>query len=189
MTIKIRDKENDIRDRHLLGALDNIVFEEGSKGVLNILPGLPKETYINNFLLVYGSLRKKQYNYLRLRHNFGKESFVYIDTVEISNARMFDLGDYPVTTGGAYNDIVIAEVMYCSNKVFKTIQAMEEGAGYRKIETGFWTRDKGWKSKGPTEISYYIAGKRLFEELTQAKYPRVESGDWVKYLTAVEEIK
>lgn len=173
-----------ITNSRVLEALYKISkVETGSLEVIDLLKNLRSDEIDKNFLFVYGSLRKKQYNYERIRAAFGNDSLVYIATTEIKYATMYDMGSYPACTGGGYYTRVVGEVMYCSDEVFKAIKDMEEGAGYRKIDTHFYSDDNR-----TIFLPYYIAGRELLQQIYEypEKFNHVESGDWCKYLMATK---
>ena len=86
--------------------------------IITLLDKLVFTAYSNNFIFVYGSLRKDQYNYDRIRRQFGDDSFIHIDTLEMRNVKMYDLGEYPAVTTAKYEDIVVGDLMYCSDEAY-----------------------------------------------------------------------
>ena len=118
--------------------------------------------------LVYGSLRKDQYNFRRM----GSPECIASEIV-IPGWKLYDLGAYPgaVFTGNA-DDTMVVDLLELDLDTSRRIDAMEIGAGY-SIK-GLDDVDLG----GGVEIFakiYEYDGKVIEDRL-------VESGDWIKYL-------
>lgn len=142
-----------------------------------------------NFFFVYGTLRKGQYNYNKLKALFGNESIESLYTTTADYAGLYDLGNYPVMLETRGSMKVTGEVIWCNDKVSKAIKDMEEEAGYTTSDVFLWLRDFGVKGEWKViSLVTYVAGKELQEkvEKNSNKYPRIYSGDWCKYLKAVE---
>lgn len=142
-----------------------------------------------NFLFVYGTLRKGQYNYTKLKALFGDKSIESIYTTESTYADLYDLGNYPVMIESKGSYTVIGEVIYCNDEVIKAIKEMEEGVGYKSEAVFLWLKGFGEKKEWKIiSMPCYVAGIELQEQVEKNpyKYPRIFSGDWYKYLKAVE---
>lgn len=179
---------NNIKDEELLKLLSLDVGSKERQLILGRLADLPNEEFKNNFIFVYGSLRKDHYNYQKIRNMFGKNSLIYITDQKIEYAKLYDLGSYPAIIRAGYNDRVVGEIMYCSNEVYKAIEEMELGSGYIKDNTNIFIRTY-YGSLRCTWITYYSAGIELTKSIKNnvVKYPLVTSGDWSDYLLGVEE--
>lgn len=174
-------------DEKIKEALSEIKGEEGSKEIMeNLLPSLGKLAFDRNFILVYGTLRKKQYNYERIRHVFGKNSLIYIGDTRLDYHRMYDLGNYPAIIPGGSKSIVV-ELMFCNDDVYKAINEMETSAGYSKDSQVIWVKISN-NTLRTAWLNLYTASPKLITTIMKEKdrFPLIESGDWVKYLRATE---
>lgn len=122
---------------------------------------------MDKYILVYGSLRKGEYNY-----EYFKQGLEYIKTVEIPNYKLYSLGAYPGIKESKNSSIICDLMKVTDSKYGDGIHRMELGAGYsyRVINVD-----------GVEAIIYPYEGNIREEDL-------VESGDWSKYLKQEEVI-
>jgi gamma-glutamylcyclotransferase (GGCT)/AIG2-like uncharacterized protein YtfP len=116
-------------------------------------------------ILVYGTLRKGQYNFDRIVNNYGSESMKYIETRTIEGFKMVSINDwYPaIIFYGNKHQTIVAEVMEVSSEAKSFIDRMEAGAGYTiKQVDGMDIY---------CFVNDYFGNKGV-----------IESGDWVKYI-------
>jgi gamma-glutamylcyclotransferase (GGCT)/AIG2-like uncharacterized protein YtfP len=115
-------------------------------------------------VFVYGSLRPGAYNYERFLSGFGAEDFKLVsDQVLLPGFKMYDLGSYPGIKEGAETDVIVTEVIECSDQCFEFVNAMEEGAGYTAKEI----------KVGEHEGVIYLYNDFVKEDRL------VKSGDWI----------
>lgn len=117
-------------------------------------------------ILVYGSLRKGEYNYKRFKGYFG-EGLNYLATTTITGYKLYDLGSYPGIRPEAGKELVV-DVMEVSDEAYDAITGMERGAGYSVAKET--VEDHG-------ECTIYVYNYPVSENHL------VESGDWSKYLS------
>jgi gamma-glutamylcyclotransferase (GGCT)/AIG2-like uncharacterized protein YtfP len=118
-------------------------------------------------ILVYGTLRKGQYNFDRIINNYGSESMKYIETKVIEGFKMVSISDwYPVIIfNGWKNQTIVVEVMEVSSEAKSFIDRMEVDAGYTiKQVDGMDIY---------CFVNDYFGNKGV-----------IESGDWVKYISS-----
>lgn len=177
-----------ITNENLLIALSKFKTTKDPSIVLLALADTTEDQYEKNFLIVYGSLRKNQYNYHALRKEYGRDSLVFIKSEEIEYAKLYDLGMYPAVLRGIYYDRVIGDIMYCNDKVFKVIEEMELNSGYKTSTMRLYERTSSGSMK-TIPLTYYAADAKLERMIiyNTTQYPQVESGDWSSYLTNVIE--
>lgn len=86
-------------------------------------------------ILAYGTLRKHDYNFSRIKEQFGEDSIKYIEDIEIPGFKMVNLGFYPaVTSVEDQNSKIKCEVLEVSSEAAGFIDTMEWGAGYQRKE-------------------------------------------------------
>lgn len=145
---------------------------------------ISNNTIDKNFLFVYGSLRKDQFNYNRLRKIYGKKNIQYLFTCKSDYLRLYDLGNYPavIEKGTSFSDFIIGDLLYISEDVSKFIKDMEEEAGYTASSTMLWFRDERERPKAK-RFTIYTAGGSLAKQIedNKIKYPQILNGDWIKY--------
>jgi gamma-glutamylcyclotransferase (GGCT)/AIG2-like uncharacterized protein YtfP len=114
----------------------------------------------SNKYAFYGSLRKDQYNYERL-----KNGLEYIATVEIPGFRLYSLGPYPTALrSDDPKDTLVVDLFNVSPTITYRIDAMERGADYDYEEV---------------EVNGEKYGIYTWD---------IAYGDWVKHLqTEIEE--
>jgi gamma-glutamylcyclotransferase (GGCT)/AIG2-like uncharacterized protein YtfP len=115
-------------------------------------------------LLVYGSLRKGEFNHER----FGKNSLSYIKTIAIPDFKMYSLIHYPAAVPiKDKTRVIICDVVECTEDVFNLIRRMEQLAGYIMTSVTY---------EGENHYMFIMAPtKRFLNDLRV-----VESGDWSK---------
>ena len=116
-------------------------------------------------ILVYGTLRKGQYNFDRINNNFGSDSIKKVSERVIEGFKMVSINDwYPaiIYNGDKYQTIIVEEVEV-TPEAKNFIDRMEAGAGYTI------------KQVGGLDIYCYVNDYFKPEQ-------RIESGDWVKYI-------
>ena len=114
---------------------------------------------MNNYvkLLVYGTLMRGESNHLWL------DDAKFLGDDELENARLFDLGAYPMILSG--QGIVRGELYHVS---LKTVQLLDELEGH----PNYFHRD--WLTlKSGTEAFVYLGKKEIALE-----YPLISSGQW-----------
>lgn len=174
--------------KDLLSKVDpNNPSKEDSKAISIRLDQMSSDQYSKNFIIVYGSLRKGQYNYNRMKDMFGDKSFIHIRNEIIQYAMLYDLGEYPAACHASYRHSIKGELMYCNDDVYKYIKDMELGAGYIETQASVFKRTQ-MGSMSCTFITYYEAGVQLTNMIRANPnlYPIVGSGDWVDYIQGVE---
>jgi len=174
-----------IKNEIILAALEEFKKDRDGDKVISALTKTTVDEYCRNFLVVYGSLRKGEYNFKRVISKYGKNSFAYIRSHDITFAELYDLGDYPAIIRGIWGDVVVGDIMYCSDEVFSMIEEMELNSGYRHATTRVYDPTLG--SIKVCVLPYYEAEPGLRNRIASqsALYPRVKSGDWSVYLKNV----
>lgn len=144
---------------------------------------LSSDLFSKNFIFAYGTLRLGQFNYIKLKKKFGEKEIVYIDTMKLDYVKLHDLGAYPVMINSASPDYVIGDLMYCSSRCFDFIKKMEEEAGYIPDKATLWIKERPEQNFKVLHIPTYSAGKELLKQvISNSQYPKIKSGDWIKYL-------
>lgn len=165
--------------------LNNNKIEE----VLTFL-SLKKINYLSdNFIFVYGSLKENEYNYDRIRNNFGTASLIKIVDCHVTNTSLYDAGDYPVAIkepliNGYFK--LQGQLMFCNNNSSDAIDRMELQAGYVSSFKVLNIDEKIFENKNydPILARMYIAGESLLRE-TKNNCKLVKSGNWSEYLREV----
>lgn len=134
----------------------------------------------NKFILAYGSLRNKQYNFKHFKHQFFfTGEFEYIKTIPIAGYKMYSLGNYPMAIfTGKKSDIIICDILSVANNPYNQIYDMEIGAGYSEFKVWIETTIKGSIERKLNEYMRIF----LFDNPENSKSYPVHSGDWVKYI-------
>jgi len=116
-------------------------------------------------ILVYGTLRKGQYNFDRIINNFGLESMKLVSEKILKGFQMVTIHDwYPaIIYTNKEEDTIIVEEMEVTPEAKNFIDRMEAGAGY-----SIMTIDGA-------DI-YYMTQNTYGEQAI------IKSGDWVKYI-------
>lgn len=109
-------------------------------------------------LLVYGTLRKDQYNYLKIKELFGESSIRFIEELPIGGFDLFDKWDYPVAIPG--RGVLICEMMEVSEAADRFIEIMERTADYAP--------------------SYCFGAKIYTYKGPLWKLKEIDSGNWLK---------
>lgn len=117
-------------------------------------------------ILVYGSLRKGEYNYKRFLKYY-PDGLNYLATTTITGYKLYDLGSYPGIRPQDGTELVV-DVMEVSDEAYDSITGMERGAGYSVVKETV---------EGFGECTIYV-----YDYPVNEKY-LVESGDWSKYLS------
>ena len=149
-----------------------------------ILPAMDSNP--DNFLFTYGSLREGQFNYNRMKSNYGNDSIIKLCSTDMGYYQMSNLLYFPaIVHTGNYNDRVKGEIMYVSNIASRAIRTMEESAGYVRVKPHvfFMNNDRVSEYK---PIYTYAASAVLKNNIMTAECDIVESGDWVKFSKQVE---
>ena len=119
-------------------------------------------------VVVYGSLRKKDYNYSRIGMHNNTE---FLGEGEIEGYKLYSLGMYPcIYPSKDKSDKVIVEVYNVNETTFNRIDWMEKGAGYTSKEENV-KLDNGEEIKG----TVYIYRTKPTEDRV------IKGGDWIKY--------
>lgn len=85
-------------------------------------------------ILVYGSLRKEEYNYNRILDYFGVASIRVVEENKVVEGfEMFNLGPYPAIYPNPDKKI-ICDLIEVTEEVDEFIYDMEIGAGYEQIK-------------------------------------------------------
>ena len=116
-------------------------------------------------ILVYGTLRKGQYNFDRIINNFGLESMKMVSKKVLKGFQMVTIHDwYPaIIYTNKEEDTIVVEEMEVTPEAKDFIDRMEAGAGY-----SIMTIDGA-------DI-YYMKNNQYGEKAI------IKSGDWVKYI-------
>lgn len=116
-------------------------------------------------VLVYGSLRKDEYNYNRFLQYYPDE-INYIKTLTIEGFDLYSLGPYPAIVKGEGS--LVVDLLDVSPEVKESFDGMELGAGYeiQQVEV----------DNELVDIYVYVNPQRLNNNR------KVQSGDWSKYL-------
>ena len=83
----------------------------------------------HQYLLVYGSLRKQEYNYYAFKSLF-KDELQYINTGIINGYDMYSLGTFPAIIAGEGS--IVVDLIKCSYECYNDILNMELNANYRE---------------------------------------------------------
>lgn len=115
-------------------------------------------------ILTYGSLRKGEYNFERMKATY--PDLTFIGTSEIKGYDLFDLnGSYPgIKSSQDPEKTLVVDMMECGESCFNSINRMELGANY--------TAETVMVNEIPHTIYVYQGSARKL----------VESGDWSRYL-------
>ncbi len=122
----------------------------------------------NNYIAVYGSLRKGEYNYKRFK-NYFKEGLEYIETATLIGYNLFDLGSYPGIKPTHDKKTLTVDIMSCNSECFTHIEHMELGANYHAEQI---------------KIDNYLCTIYIYNGYTVKEVPH---GDWSKYLKEKEK--
>lgn len=115
-------------------------------------------------ILVYGSLRKGEYNFERFEDYFPNQ-MNYLGTVETPGYKLYSLGSYPgIKATDDDNFMLTVDKLEVSEECFQAIDGMEKGAGYT---TNTITLPDG-------DYTIYVYQGRVSER------ELVHSGDWTK---------
>lgn len=109
-------------------------------------------------LLTYGSLRKDEYNYERVRNIYGQGSMTFKKQVKLEGFDMYDLGlGYPAIYPG--KGVITCDLMEISDNAYLYIKYIELGSGYleQQIE----------------DMIIYVFSVSL------DSYEKINSGDWL----------
>lgn len=120
-------------------------------------------------IIVYGSLRKGEYNFNRFVGYFGEDNFQYVETTTIPGFKLYSLGPYPGINEGTEDDVLVVDILDVSESAYDSVKRMELGAGY-------------------SEVLVNINGEELPIYVFDAKLPEdniVEGGDWLKREEAI----
>lgn len=119
------------------------------------------------YIAVYGSLRKGQYNY--------QDSLKYIGTTSIKGFDLYPVGfgSYPAIIPTNEDNILVIDVLECTDEDKNWIDRMEIGAGYYIKEVEVELDGQLY----PCHIYIY----REEHQDSLKRRPRVESGDWVEF--------
>lgn len=118
-------------------------------------------------ILVYGTLRKGQYNFDRILKNFGSDSIKKVSEKVIEGFKMYSIHDwYPaIVYTGNQEDKIIAEEIEVSPEAKGFVDKMEAGAGYI--------------IKQVDGLDIYCI---LEDDMDDGLTGEIESGDWVEYI-------
>ena len=139
------------------------------------------------YLLSYGTLRKDQYNYNRIRNHFPikNDHLLYIDTIKLEGYKMFNLGSYPMCTfTGEKNDTVIADVLRMSNLSFDMIDKMETQAGYSRYKADINFRISNTHLKLDSEAIIYLSSTVNLSKHDSNNI--IKNGDWVSFIESLQ---
>lgn len=139
----------------------------------------------NNFLFVYGTLRKGQSQYKEIKSLFGDSGIEYICTNRYDYKQIVDLGQYPALLDSKTPDYVVGDIIYTSNEVSDYIKARVEAKGFIMDSSTLWIPSGSIDSKTVKILSLptYVAGDNLIKEITKNRqnYPKIEVCDWIRY--------
>ena len=161
---------------------------EYRNNILECMKNCSALSYEHNIIFVYGTLRRGQYNYDKIRTLFGDNSLVYLDTTRLSYLKLYDLGNYPAIIRGNHYDKVLGEVMYCTDEVFQAIKHMEIEAGYEETTSTYYSNTSSGSLRA-MYLTLFTAGDKLVTLIYKHKSPyrRIECGDWSVYLMLTKE--
>lgn len=121
-------------------------------------------------ILVYGSLRKGEYNYESFKRRHG-DGFNYLGTTKVKGFNLYSLGSYPgITESEDPEKELVVDIMECDDDCYNSIYRMEIGAGYRTQEVIV--------DGEPMNIYLYLGRPTRL----------VESGDWSQFLKSKKEL-
>lgn len=84
----------------------------------------------NKYILVYGSLRKGDYNYDRFKDLYGSE-FDYVSTMQVGGFDLYKINDdYPGVKRSELSKPLTVDIIKVSNSCYEQINSMEYYAGY-----------------------------------------------------------
>lgn len=168
--------------------------KENKKEVLFKIKGyfskFSSDFFERNFLFVYGTLRGGQDNYLKIKSLFGGKGIQYIYTTKFDYKCIHDLGTFPVLLDSKSPDFVIGDVVYVGAEAYNFIKEMEEEAGYVKEIANLWLQNPEDNHYKCLRLPCYVAGDNLNKQVRDdtLKYPKISSGDWVRYQGETEKI-
>lgn len=130
---------------------------------------LYKSIEANVNILVYGSLRKGEYNYESYLKNYDVDDFKYIKTVKIRGYKLHSLGAYPgikpiKDESERLKYKLTCDLLSVSKEVHNSIEKMELGANYSMEYNDYYKA-----------YIYVYKGRVLIKNL-------IPEGDWSEYL-------
>jgi len=138
------------------------------------------------YLLAYGTLRKDQYNYNRIRDLFQIKDLAisYVETTKLRGYSMYNVGAYPMAVfTNKPSETIVFDILRISDKAFMIIDNMEINAGYTRHKLPINIETQSFTLK--TECIIYLANVEDQKEIDEIevlnKTDKVESGDWVQY--------
>ena len=117
-------------------------------------------------LVIYGSLRRGEYNYDYFNRN---DEMEFVGQGKLDGFDLFNLGSYPCITPSKEQRSVVVEVFNVPDDMAERIDGMELGAGYNAKDVKIKTED-GKEVEG----TVYVYRERPDEKWL------LEHGDWCK---------
>lgn len=124
----------------------------------------------NRYILVYGSLRKGDYNYDRFKDMYG-EDFDYVLTMQIGGFDLYSINDdYPgIKRNEGFANPLTVDIIKVSNSCYEQIFNMEYYAGYKHYGIEVMVNSTKY------DCTIYV-----YEGPVKAK-DYIENGDWLNY--------
>lgn len=118
-------------------------------------------------ILVYGSLRKGEYNFDRISSQY-PGGVKYVGTTKIKGYNLYNLGSYPaISEGEDKSKELTVDVLEVSQPAFNFIERMEIGAGYNRSYHNINGEDLPLYTMTKENLVRYYGGGTI-----------VDSGDW-----------
>lgn len=119
-------------------------------------------------ILVYGSLRKGEYNYDSFKEEYG-DDFQFVKELTLEGYKLYSLGVYPgIKKTNNKEDVLVVNKIQLSEEAYRDVDWMEIGAGYSRETINV---------DGDDCTLYIYDGHVRDTDL-------VENGDWSKYETS-----
>lgn len=143
------------------------------------------------FRLVYGSLRKGEYNFKGFQTTFGEDSVMKVGETTLKGWKLYSLGSYPTIVPLSEDDNqddfppIKLDLLALSEDAAYSIDRMESGAGYLEEVLSISIDDLTEVSDSLRDLhshpDLHITTRLYFmEEVPYYAGPLIESGDWTR---------
>ena len=120
-------------------------------------------------IIVYGSLRKDEYNFKSFQRVYGEDNIKYIETTIVDGFKLYSLGSYPGIKQADLSNKLVVDILEVSDEVWKHI---EKSAGYYTV----------YKEIKGDYLPIFIYSDAIYPDAL------VKSGDWSEYVKQKEVI-